>query len=69
MNIYSKMWAGYGLPTNKAPKSTKAPKLYNLLYRGEIVVKTAPYAVCRAKMNELLRSTNYNKQNFKISKA
>lgn len=46
--------------------AVKQQKIYNLYYRGQLLVSNAPYAVCNGKKTALLNTGNYTKQNFTI---
>lgn len=58
----------WGIP-EPIPKAPKYPKgtLYNLTYRGQIVVRNVAYAICKSNINNLLRQgNNYQKALLKI---
>jgi len=52
----------------KVGKANKPITMYRLSYRGNVVVMSAPYGVCKSKMNECKKDKNYNSIHLKITK-
>ena len=80
-NEYQKMhyFALYGKPkaekkvveVKAKPTKPKKAQLYNLTYRGNIIIRNAPYAACEVKKRVLNASypTNFGMMHFKIVKV
>lgn len=45
----------------------KTENLYDLIYRGQIIITNAPYPVCNGKKSELIKA-GYGKIHFTIKK-
>lgn len=48
------------------PTAPKPASLWNLLYRGELIVTGQPYAVSVAKKNELIKAGAHTAPHFAI---
>ena len=58
-------------PTETKQKMPKKAQLYNLTYRGNIVLRNAPYAACETKKRVLNANypTNFGMKHFKMVKV
>lgn len=75
-NEYQKMHyeALYGkkkVRVKSNPNNPKKAQLYNLMYRGNIVLRNAPYSACETKKRVLNASypMNFGMKHFKMEKV
>lgn len=55
--------------TGVAKPINKPVKMYQLAYRGQTIISSAPFGVCAGKRKELSKSVNYNSIHFKIERV
>lgn len=53
-------------PKKKKVKVTNPKTLFSLWYGKQLIEYNKPFAVCKAKVNELKRNNNYKSFEFKI---
>ena len=57
------------VPTNKGSDNKSHVKLYDLKWNKQDILTAKPYAVCKAKENELVRAGTHSRNLFTKTKS